>query len=125
MNENELSNIVIGAAIEVHQHLGPGLLESAYRQCLARELSLRGIAYETEKAIPLKYKSLNLDCGYRLDFLIEDKVILELKAVEKILSIHEAQMITYLKLTEHKLGLILNFNVGFLREGIKRIVLDL
>ena len=125
MNENELSNIVIGAAIEVHQHLGPGLLESAYRQCLARELSLRGIAYETEKAIPLKYKDLNLDCGYRLDFLIEGKLILELKAAERMLPIHEAQMITYLKLTECKLGLILNFNVAVLRKGIKRIALNL
>ena len=125
MNENELSNIVIGAAIEVHQHLGLGLLETAYHQCLARELSLRDIAYETEKPISLKYKGISLDCGYRLDFLIEGKLILELKAVEKILPIHEAQMITYLKLTECKLGLILNFNVAVLREGIKRIALDL
>jgi GxxExxY protein len=85
MNENELSNIVIGAAIEVHRHLGPGLLETAYHQCLAHELSLRDIAYETEKPIPLKYKGINLDCGYRLDFLIEGKLILELKAAEKVL----------------------------------------
>ena len=125
MNENELSNVVIGAAIEVHQHLGPGLLETAYHQCLAQELSLRDIAYETEKPIPLEYKGINLDCGYRLDFLIESKLILELKAVEKALPIHEAQMITYLKLTKCKLGLIFNFNAAVLREGIKRIALDL
>jgi GxxExxY protein len=125
MNENELSNVVIGGAIEIHQHLGPGLLENAYHQCLARELSLRDIEFETEKAIPLEYKGIRLDCGYRLDFLIESKLILELKAVDKILPIHEAQMLTYLKLTGCKLGLILNFNVAVLREGIKRLALDL
>jgi GxxExxY protein len=125
MNENELSNIVIGAAIEVHQHLGPGLLEAGYHQCLATELSLRNISFEKEKPVPLTYKGIDLDCGYRLDFLIENKLVLELKAVEKILPIHEAQMLTYLKLTACKLGLILNFNVAVLREGIKRIVLDL
>ena len=125
MNENELSNIVIGAAIEVHQSLGPGLLETAYHQCLARELSLRDIAFEMEKPIPLKYKGISLDCGYRLDFLIEGKMIVELKATEKILPIHEAQMRTYLKLTGCKLGLILNFNVPVLRDGIKRLALEL
>ena len=125
MNENELSNIVIGAAIEVHQQLGPGLLETAYHQCLARELSLRSIPFETEKSIPLNYKDVSLDCGYRLDFLIDDKLILELKTVETILPIHEAQMLTYIKLTGCKLGLILNFNVAVLREGIRRLALNL
>lgn len=125
MNEDELSNVVIGAAIEVHRHLGPGLLETAYHQCLARELSLRKLSFETEKAIPLNYKGINLDCGYRLDFLVEGKLILELKAVEQILPIYDAQMLTYLKLTGCKLGMILNFNVPVLKDGIKRIVLDL
>lgn len=125
MNEDELSNVVIGAAVEVHRHLGPGLLEIAYHQCLARELSLRNLNFEMEKAIPLNYKGVNLECGYRLDFMIEDKLILELKAVEKILPLYEAQMLTYLKLTGRKLGLIMNFNVPVLKEGIKRIVLNL
>jgi GxxExxY protein len=125
MNEDELSNVIIGAAIDVHRHLRPGLLETAYQQCLARELSLRNIAFETEKAIPVKYKGVNLDCGYRLDFMVEDKVILELKAVEKLLPIHDAQMLTYLKLTGSKLGILLNFNAPVMRDGIKRVVLDL
>jgi GxxExxY protein len=125
MNEDGLSNVVIGAAMEVHRHLGPGLLETAYQQCLARELSLSNIAFETEKPIPLNYKGINLECGYRLDFVVEDKLILELKSVEKLLPIHQAQMLTYLKLTGLKLGLILNFNVPVLKDGIKRIVLDL
>jgi GxxExxY protein len=125
MNENELSNAIIGAAIEVHRHLGPGLLETAYQQSLARELSLRNLKFETEKPIPLNYKGINLDCAYRLDFMVEGKLILELKAVEKILPVFEAQMLTYLKLTGCKLGLIVNFNVPILKDGIKRIVLDL
>lgn len=125
MNEDELSNIVIGAAIEVHRHLGPGLLETAYQQCLARELSLRDVSFEIEKSVPVDYKDIKLSCGYRLDFLVENKVVLELKSVDRFLPIHDAQMLTYLKLTGCKLGLILNFNVPVLKEGIKRIVLDL
>lgn len=125
MDENELSNIVIGAAIEVHKYLGPGLLEGAYHQCLARELSLRSISFESEKPISIKYKKILLDCGYRLDFMVEGKLILELKAIDKLLPIHDAQMLTYLRLTGCKLGLILNFNVPVLREGIKRIALNL
>jgi GxxExxY protein len=125
MNENGLSNLVIGAPIEVHRHLGPGLLESAYHQCLARELSLKGIALESEKPVPIEYKGVNLDCGYRLDFVVGSKLILELKAIERILPIHEAQMLTYLRLTRCKLGLILNFGAPVLKEGIKRIVLEL
>ena len=125
MNEDELSNTIIGAAIEVHRHLGPGLLETAYHQCLAHELSLRKIAFETEKSVPVEYKGVRLDCGYRLDFLVENKVILELKAVDRLVPIHDAQMLTYLKLTGCKLGLILNFNVPVLKDGIKRVALKL
>jgi GxxExxY protein len=125
MDENQLSNIVIGGAIEAHRHLGPGLLETAYQQSLARELSLRNLKFETEKPIPLNYKEINLDCAYRLDFMVEGRLILELKAVEKMLPIYEAQMLTYLKLTGLKCGLIMNFNVPVLKDGIKRIVLGL
>ncbi len=125
MDENSLSRKIIGAAIEVHKILGPGLLESAYQECLARELSLQGLAFEKEKPIPLGYKGLNLDCGYRVDFLVENLVVVELKAVEKLLPIHQAQVLTYLKLLNLKLGILLNFNVPMLKEGIKRIALKL
>jgi len=125
MDENSVSREIIGAAIEVHKSLGPGLLESAYQECLGRELTLQGIAFEKEKPLPLNYKGLNLDCGYRVDFLVENLVAVELKAVEKILSIHQAQVLTYLKLLDLKLGILLNFNVPMLREGIKRIALKL
>ncbi len=125
MDENSLSKEIIGAAIEVHRVLGPGLLESAYQKCLARELTLRDLTFEKEKQIPIEYKGLKLDCGFRLDFLIEGLVVIELKAVEKILPIHEAQILTYLKLLNLKLGLILNFNVPMLKDGIKRLALKL
>jgi GxxExxY protein len=125
MNEDDLSNIIIGAAIEVHRHLGPGLLESTYQQCLARELSLRKIKFEMEKTIPINYKGVNLESGCRLDFLVEDKVIVELKAIEKMIPLYEAQLLTYLKLMDRRLGLLINFNVPVLKEGIKRIVLNL
>ena len=125
MTEDELSNVIIGAAIEVHRHLGPGLLETAYQQCLARELSLQDVSFETEKSVPLDYKGIKLDCIYRLDFLVEKKVVVELKSVDRLLPVHNAQMLTYLKLMECKLGLILNFNVPILKEGIKRIALEL
>jgi GxxExxY protein len=125
MTEDELSNIIIGAAIEVHRHLGPGLLESTYQQCLARELSLRKIKFEMEKTIPINYKGVNLESGCRLDFLVEDKVIVELKAIEKMIPLYEAQLLTYLKLMDRRLGLLINFNVPVLKEGIKRIVLNL
>ncbi len=124
MNENELTDKIIGATIEVHRSLGPGLLESAYQKCLARELAIREIDFETEKAIPLHYKGIDLECGYRIDFLIEGEIILELKSVNEILPIHKAQMLTYLWLVQRRLGLILNFNVPVLKDGIKRIVLD-
>ena len=125
MDENSLSKEIIGAAIEVHRYLGPGLLESAYQASLSRELSLKNIAFEKEKALPLEYKGIKLDCGYKLDFLVEGLVIVELKAVENIIPIHEAQMLTYLKLMNLKLGLLINVNVRLLKEGIKRIVLGL
>ena len=121
--EKELTGQIIGAGIEVHQTLGPGLLESAYQACLARELSLREIPFEQEKALPVSYKGIKLDCGYRLDFLVAGKVIVELKAVDVIHPIHEAQLLTYLKLTECKVGLLINFNVPVLKDGIKRRVL--
>ena len=123
MNFDELSNSVIGCAIEVHRTLGPGLLESAYEQCLAREFSLAGIAFETQKPLPVEYKGIQLDCGYRLDLFIENNLILEIKAVNQLLPIHEAQILTYMRLTKAPVGLLINFNVVRLREGIKRFIL--
>jgi GxxExxY protein len=122
--ENEISGKIIGAAIEVHKHLGPGLLESAYEECLCRELDLRGIDFKRQVPLSLSYKGLKLDCGYRLDLLVEEKVIVELKTVEAIAPIHEAQILTYLKLRDIRLGLIINFNVPLLVEGIRRLVND-
>ncbi len=124
-NENPISKEIIGAAIEVHRQLGPGLLESAYEECLAHEFTLRGIQFKRQKPLPVIYKGIKLDCGYRLDFLVAESVIVELKAVEKLMPIHEAQTITYLKLTHCKLGLILNFNVRLMKTEIKRVVLNL
>jgi GxxExxY protein len=112
---------VIGACIEIHKHLGPGLLESAYEECLCYELSVRGIRFERQKPLPVRYKNVNLDCGYRLDLVVEGKIILELKTVEQLLPIHEAQLLTYLKLSGLTLGLLINFNVPVLKNGIKRI----
>lgn len=123
--EDPLSNITIGAAIKVHRRLGPGLLESAYEECLAHELCLRGIRFERQKPVPLLYEGTRLDCGFRLDLLIENLVIVELKAVDMLIPVHTAQLITYLKLTNCKLGLLMNFNVTLLRNGIKRVVLNL
>lgn len=123
--KNQISEKVIGAAIEVHRHLGPGLLESAYQQCLAHELSLRGLTFEREKALPVGYKGVSLDCGYRLDFLVGGLVVAELKAINALLSLHTAQVLTYLRLAGCKLGLLINWNVEVLRDGIKRVVLDL
>ena len=120
--ENEISGKIIGAAIEVHKMLGPGLLESAYEECLCCEMQLRGIKFERQVPLPLNYKGVNLDCGYRLDLLVEDKVIVELKTVEAIAPIHEAQILTYLKLRDIRLGLIINFNVRLLVEGRRRFV---
>ena len=120
--ENEISGKIIGAAIEVHKMLGPGLLESAYEECLCRELHLRGIEFERQVPLPLNYKGIDLDCSYRLDLLVEDKVIVELKSMEGLEPIHEAQMLTYLKLRNAWLGLIINFNVMMLKDGVRRLV---
>jgi GxxExxY protein len=119
---NELTERVIGACIEIHRALGPGLLESAYEECLSYELSIAGISFERQKPLPVHYKNVQLDCGYRLDLVVEGKIIIELKAVESLLPIHEAQLLTYLKLSGLTLGLLINFNVAMLKQGIKRIV---
>jgi GxxExxY protein len=123
MEFDDLSNRVFGCAIEVHRNLGPGLLESAYEQCLAHELSRNNIAFQLQLAQPVRYKDVLLDCGYRIDVLVENELIIELKSVEKLLGIHEAQLLTYMKLAEIKIGLLMNFNVTKLKEGIKRFVL--
>lgn len=119
---DELSKSIIGAAIEVHRNLGPGLLESAYEKCLCYELASKRISFERQKNLPITYKDIHLDCGYRIDILVEKLVIIELKTVEHIESIHEAQLLTYLKLSDLWLGLLINFNVPVLKEGICRIV---
>ena len=123
MQFDELSNRVIGCAIEVHRELGPGLLESTYAQCLAHELRLKAIEFRLEHPLPVDYKGVHLDCGYRIDLLIEDSLIIELKSVDEIKGIHEAQLLTYMKLARVKTGLLINFNVTRLKEGIKRFVL--
>jgi GxxExxY protein len=120
--EDCITGEIIGAAIEVHRELGPGLLESAYEQCLCHELSLRGLAFQRQVELPVVYKGVRLDCGYRIDVVVENVVVLELKAVDKLLLIHEAQLLTYLKLYQRQLGLLLNFHVPVLKDGIKRIV---
>lgn len=122
---NDLTQRIIGAAIEVHKALGPGLLESAYEECLALELGASNISFERQVALPVRYKSANVDCGYRLDFLVEKTVVLELKAVEVMHSIYEAQLLTYLRLGGWPIGLLINFNVPVLRKGIKRMVHNL
>ena len=120
----ELTEKIIGAAIEVHRGLGPGLLESAYEECLCHEFHLRGICFDRQRPLPVEYKGVKLDCGYRLDLIVENKVILEIKCVEHILPVHEAQLLTYLKMTGMKVGLILNFNISTLvRGGVVRKVL--
>jgi len=121
--EEELTGQIIGAAIEVHRVLGPGLLESAYEECLCHELEMRGIAFRRQVVLPVEYKGLLLSCGYRLDVVVEDQVILELKAVEKLMPIHDAQLLTYLKLSGKRVGLLINFNVELLKHGIVRKVL--
>ena len=121
-NENEISNLIIGCAIEVHKTLGPGLLESAYQECLIYELQKAGLNVQKELSCPVIYKQIKLEYGYRIDLIVENKVIIELKAVEELTSNHKAQLLTYLKLSKIKLGLLVNFNESILRNGIKRIV---
>lgn len=125
MRENELSRIVFDSALKVHQNLGPGLLESAYEECLFYELKKSGLLIEKQKSLPLIYEEVILDVGFRLDIIIENKLILEIKSVEALNDIHFAQLLTYLKLTNCKLGLLINFNVTLIKNGIKRIVNNL
>lgn len=125
MELNELTERIIGAAIEVHRALGPGLLESAYEECLCHELSLRGVRFERQADLPVQYKGLRLDCGYRLDMLVDKAVAVEIKAVEALAPIHEAQLLTYLKIGGWHVGLLLNFNVPVLKNGLRRMVLNL
>jgi len=123
MEFDKLSNRVIGCALEVHKHLGPGLLESTYEQCLAHELRTAGIPFALQYPLPVEYKGNKLDCGYRVDLLVDKSIIVELKSADKILPIHEAQLLTYMKLSEIAIGLLMNFNVKYMKDGIKRMVL--
>lgn len=120
--ENETTEMVIGCAIEIHRALGPGLLESAYEACLCYELSQKRVPFKRQVSLPLSYKGVKLDCGYVMDLIVDDLVIVELKTVEKLLPIHEAQLITYLKLYGRSVGLLMNFNVALMKSGIKRLV---
>ncbi|MBK8519317.1 MAG: GxxExxY protein [Chitinophagaceae bacterium] len=120
---NKLSNEIIGLAIKVHRALGPGLLESSYQECLCYELVMAGYLVEKEKALPLIYEDVKLDIGYRLDILVDNKIIIEIKAVESVTDVHMAQVLTYLKLSGNRIGLLINFNVKLLKDGIKRLVL--
>jgi GxxExxY protein len=122
---NRLTELVIGAGIRVHRELGPGLLESAYEACLEFELKSLGLQVERQKALPVRYRNVVVECGYRIDLLVEGKVIVELKSIEKLAPIHDAQLLSYLKLSSCHVGLLLNFNVPALRDGIKRIVHNL
>ena len=122
MSENELSKVAFDCALKVHQHLGPGLLESAYEECLYYEIKNTGLKIEKQKPLPLIYEDVKLDIGYRVDIIIENKLILEIKSVEVLNDVHFAQLLTYLKLTNCKLGLLINFNVTLIKNGIKRVV---
>lgn len=122
--DQELTSKIIAAAIEVHRHLGPGLLEIAYQTCLAAELEDLGLKYQREVAMPITYKNRKLDCGFRIDFLIENEIIVELKSVEVLLPVHESQILSYLRFMEKRVGLILNFNETILKKGIRRFVMD-
>jgi GxxExxY protein len=125
MKAEDLTQEIIGAAIEVHRSIGPGLLESAYEECLCKELSLRQIPFERQRPLPVVYKGMKLECGYRIDLLVANSVVVEIKAIDNILPIHEAQLLTYLRLGGWKIGLLINFNVPVLRHGIRRLVLNL
>ena len=120
-DRDPLTQKVIGCAIEVHRYLGPGLLESTYEKCLAQELMLAGVKFEVQVPMPVEYKGMRLDCGYRVDLIVDDRLIVELKAAEQLLKIHEAQVITYMKLSECNVGLLINFNVNQLKNGIRRL----
>lgn len=120
--ENQITEAIIGGAIEVHRELGPGLLESAYDECLCYELSQRRLSFRRQVSLPVSYKGVKLDCGYRIDLLVENTVIVEIKSVEILIPIHTAQLLTYLKLLDRAVGLLINFNVPVLRKGLKRVV---
>jgi GxxExxY protein len=122
MRDKDLSHAIIGAAIEIHRTLGAGLLEAVYEKCLAREFALRSILFERQKPIPLVYKDLKLECGYRLDFLVSGRIVVEIKSIEAIAPIHESVMLTYLRLSGSPIGLLINFNVPILKDGIRRYV---
>ena len=122
-HEKELTDKIIACAIEVHRNLGPGLLESAYEECLCHELKLNGVSFERQMNLPLEYKGIKLDCGYRMDIVVDNKVIVELKCVDQIAPVHEAQLLTYLRLSRLRIGLIFNFNTSVLKDGIRRRVL--
>lgn len=122
MHENELTSLIIGSAIEVHKNLGPGLLESVYETCLAKELKLQGVPFQQQVGLPVEYKGEKCEVGYRIDILVDKKVIVEIKSVEAIHPVYEAQLLTYLRLSECKVGLLINFNVPVLKDGIKRMV---
>jgi GxxExxY protein len=123
MTDNEISHAIIGAAIEVHRLLGPGLLEAVYEECLAKELSLRSLLFDRQKPIPVVYKDVKLECGYRIDLLVEGRVVVELKSIEGLAPIHEAVILTYLRLSGRRLGLLINFNVTVLKDGIRRFII--
>ncbi len=122
-DSNEITERIIGAAIEVHRALGPGLLESAYEECLCHDLKLCGVSFERQRPLPVEYKGIRLECGYRLDLLVENAIVVEIKAISAIEPIHEAQLLTYLRLGGWKVGLLVNFNVPVLKNGIRRRVL--
>ncbi len=123
MKFDELSNKVLGCAIEVHRELGPGLLESTYEQCLAYELNRAKIPFQLQVALPVDYKQIRLDCGYRIDLFVNNSLIVEVKSIDQLLKIHEAQILTYMKLTKVRVGLLINFNVELLKKGVRRFVL--
>jgi GxxExxY protein len=124
MDINKVTETIIGASIEVHKALGPGLLESAYEECLCHELSLKSLQYDRQRKLPLTYKGVQLDCGYRIDLFVEERVIVELKTIDKLSPIHDAQLLTYMKLANSSVGLLINFNVPVLRNGVRRKVLN-
>ena len=124
-NLNEVTDAIIGAAMEVHRALGPGLLESTYKMCLCRELSIRGLSFKRQVPIPVEYKGVKLDCGFRADIVVDNTILVEIKAIESLAAIHDAQLLSYLKLGGCKIGLLINFNVELLKHGVRRRVLGL
>lgn len=122
MTDNDITHEIIGAAMEVHKRLGPGLLESAYEECLTHELRLRNLRVDRQKGVPVVYKEVKVECGYRIDILVEGRVVVELKSIEGLAPIHEAINLTYLRLSGHKIGLLINFNVTVLKDGVRRFI---